>query len=258
MRQPLHLRLRPFLRRDLRARCVSAIVAVIVLTGLTWLGVSALTKIDSREAHQLRVELGLESSWAVCGGPGQPGCNYDDREQERVDRRHVYERRLRLAVLDELASRTSLALEQLDSADAMLADMAIDPETGTLQGDTAALHETLASAIVVLSPAPAVPVEVRAARLLGVFEHQPTDEEARRWGCDSKVGFDGIGWIGACSKQPAERSSRFDVQKARLADQIAMERAQLHEVARAVERLRQRDGGQAIETLDADRQELVE
>ena len=84
MRQPLHLRLRPFLRRDLRARCVSAVVALFVLTGLSWLGVSALGKIDSREAHALRVQLGLESAWAVCGGPEQPACNYDDREQDRT------------------------------------------------------------------------------------------------------------------------------------------------------------------------------
>jgi len=61
MRQPLYTRLRPFLRRDLRARLVSALLTVAVLTGLTWLGVSALAGIDSREAHDLRVRLGLES-----------------------------------------------------------------------------------------------------------------------------------------------------------------------------------------------------
>ena len=34
MRQPLYTRLRPFLRRDLRARLVSALLSVAVLTGL--------------------------------------------------------------------------------------------------------------------------------------------------------------------------------------------------------------------------------
>ena len=55
MRQSLILRLRPFLRRDLRTKMLSAIVTVLVLSGLSWLGISALTQIDSREAHGLRI-----------------------------------------------------------------------------------------------------------------------------------------------------------------------------------------------------------
>src|SRR5262245_33489004 len=114
MRQPLILRLRPFLRRDLRTKLVSAIVTVLVLSGLSWLGISALTQIDSREAHGLRISMGIESAWTVCGGPDQPSCSYEDREQARVDAKFAYERRLRLAVLDELERRTAHALAQLD------------------------------------------------------------------------------------------------------------------------------------------------
>ena len=67
MRHPVYQRLRPFLRRDLRARLTSALVSIFVLTALTWLGVSALSKIDSREAHQLRVDVGLEDDWRGSG-----------------------------------------------------------------------------------------------------------------------------------------------------------------------------------------------
>lgn len=267
MRQPLHLRLRPFLRRDLRARCVSAVVAVLVLTGLTWLGVSALSKIDSREAHALRIELGLESPWAVCGGHDQPACNYDDRDQERVDRRFAYERRLRVSVLDELSARTTMALHRLEEAESMLDEMSIDARTGTLQGDTVALRDTLADAIVDLSPAAVAPVDLRRARLLGIFEEAPTADQARRWGCDEKVGFDGIGWIGACDRAGSDQGDQgadqaaattLDVQRARLLEQIEAERAQLRAVAFDVQQLRARDGAGAVEELDVDRIALVD
>jgi hypothetical protein len=258
MRQPLHLRLRPFLRRDLRARCVSAVVALFVLTGLSWLGVSALSRIDSREAHALRVQLGLESAWAVCGGPDQPACNYDDREQDRVDRRFAYERRLRLAVLDELATRTDLGLARLDEAEAMVGEMEIDPETGTLLGDTALLRDTLSRAVVELSPAAMLPASLRRARLLRVFEAGPSPEAERRWGCDAKVDFDGIGWIGACDRAPAAGAdTRMDVQRTRLLEQIAAERAQLRAVRMDLELLRNRDEGGAVEVPATDRLELA-
>ena len=101
MRLPMQLlqRLRPFLRRDLRARLTSAAVAVSVLFGLSWLGVSALGRIDSQEAHQLRVDLGLEAQYAVCGGgrEGQPDCSYDDRAQAKVDREFAHARMMRRA-----------------------------------------------------------------------------------------------------------------------------------------------------------------
>lgn len=257
MRQPLHLRLRPFLRRDLRARCVSAVVALLVLTGLSWLGVSALTKIDSREAHALRVQLGIESAWAVCGGPDQPVCNYDDREQDRVDRRFAYERRLRLAVLDELALRTETGLSRLDEAEAMLAEMEVDERTGTLEGDTALLRETLSRAIVELSPAPVAPSSLRRARLLGVFEEAPSDASQRRWGCEQKVGFDGIGWIGECDAA-GTGATRLDVQRTRLLEQIESERAQLESVATDLRLLRARDEAGPVEDPAAERLELVE
>ena len=88
-------------------------IAVFVLSGLSWLGVSALTKIDSAEAHALRIELGIEHPWSVCGGPSSPACNYDDRHQEKVDRKFAQERGVRIAVLDELSARVEMAIEQL-------------------------------------------------------------------------------------------------------------------------------------------------
>src|SRR5690606_32756916 len=130
-----YLRLRPFLRRDLRARLISALLTIFVLTGLGWLGAAALGKIDSREAHVLRVELGLEHPWAVCGGPNQPSCTYDDREQAIVDRRFAHETRLRLAILDELERRIALAADRLDEAEVLAESIHADPRTGVLQGD---------------------------------------------------------------------------------------------------------------------------
>lgn len=259
MRQPLALRLRPFLRRDLKARCISAIVAVFVLTGLSWLGVSALAKIDSAEAHQLRVELGIESPWAVCGGPRQGGCNYDDRQQERIDKRFAYERRLRLAILDELWLRTDAAQDQLDEAEDMLDDMSIDPSTGTLQGDTATLRQTLAEAIVDLAPAQVEDADLRRARLVGVFEEAPTADQARRWGCDDVVGFDGIGWVGACKGADADGiATRLDVQRGRLERHITAERATLVAVQGQIEQLRAREGAGDVGEPSEDRIDLVE
>jgi hypothetical protein len=259
MRQPLATRLRPFLRRDLRARFVSAIVAVLVLTGLTWLGVSALTKIDSAEAHQLRVELGLESPWAVCGGPRQGACNYDDRQQERVDQRFGYERRLRLVVLDELLARTEIAQAQLDSAQEMLDAMTVDAATGTLQGDTAALRDALGEAIVDLTPAQVEDAGLRRARLMAAFEQAPTEDQARRWGCDDVVDFDGIGWVGACKgADVGHMATQLDVQRSRLRAQIDAERDTLRAVAGQITDLRVRDAAAAAAEATEDRVALVQ
>ena len=110
MRQPLYTRLRPFLRRDLRARLVSALLTVAVLSGLVWLGISALAGIDSREAHDLRVQIGLESPSQVCGrSPYLSECNYDDRVQEKVDREHYRLRGIRVAVLGDLDRRIAIS-----------------------------------------------------------------------------------------------------------------------------------------------------
>jgi len=171
MRQPLYTRLRPFLRRDLRARLVSALLSVAVLAGLVWLGISALTGIDSREAHDLRVQLGMEASDTVCGpSPRLPDCNYDDRLQEKVDREFYRLRGIRVAILGELQRRLTMGIGQLDLAEEVLEDMVVDPETGEVRGDTVALRDALSEAVIDVSPAQAESVEIRRERLLGTFE----------------------------------------------------------------------------------------
>lgn len=237
MRQPLILRLRPFLRRDLRTKLVSAIVTVLVLSGLSWLGISALTQIDSREAHGLRISMGIESAWTVCGGPDQPACAYEDREQARVDAKFAYERRLRLAVLDELDRRAAHGLAQLDEATDLVAASKTDKRNGGLQGDTIGLRTALASAIVDLRPALTTHAEGRRERLLW-----PLSIELPEIPADCRaIDFDGIGWVGGCDLTADGRDgSRLD-QRRILLEAIAVERATLEDVRAQVERLRKRD-----------------
>lgn len=244
MRQPLHLRLRPFLRRDLRARFISALAAVLVLSGLSWLGISALSKIDSAEAHALRVELGLEHPWAVCGGPDHPTCNYDDRYQEKVDRKFAHERQLRVAVLEELLSRTDLAMGQLDEAEDLLRNMKTNDKTGALEGDTVALREALAESLVDLSPAPITDVETRRANLLGTFEGRDVrvvDEQGKP------------GWVG-------QRPRHAVVMGDQLIREIRSERNRLRTVAGRIQMLRSRDGldDQQQERATTNRFDLVD
>lgn len=183
---PWMQRMRPFLRRDLRARLTSAAVAVSVLFGLTWLGVSALGRIDSSEAHQLRVDLGLEAPFAVCGGENDPACSYDDRAQARVDREFGYEQNLRLVVLNELDARVDLALDRLEEAQALVEE-AKASSNGVLQGDTVALEVALLQSVVDLRPAQVASVEARRARLLWPLEVVEA--------CDTRA-FDRGGWLG--------------------------------------------------------------
>ncbi len=240
MRQPLYLRLRPFLRRELRAKLVSAVVTILVLSGLAWLGISALTGIDSREAHMLRVSLGIESASAVCGAPGGPACAYEDREQARVDAKFEHERRLRLAVLEELSRRIASANARLDEAAELANGAKLSPRTGALQGDTVALRRALSMAAVDLRPATVTSVEGRRERLLWALDVEmpelPGDCRA--------IDFDGVGWVGGCDLtrdgMPQPRSD----QRRLLLEQIAIERATLTDVARRVDALTQRDGGE--------------
>ena len=126
-RRSLLSRLGPFLRRDLRPRLLSAAVAAGLLGGVTYLGVSALTEVDSRPARDLRVSLGIEDAFEVCDGPYQPACSFDDRQQEEVDRLFASEQHLRVAILRELVSRADRALGNLARARELLAqDAALD------------------------------------------------------------------------------------------------------------------------------------
>lgn len=237
MRQPLYLRLRPFLRRELRARLVSAVVTVFVLCGLSWLGVSALTKIDSREAHELRVALGLEGAWSVCGEPGGAMCSYDDREQARIDAKHEHERRLRMVVLDELERRIAHANGRLDEAAELVADAKLNPRNGALQGDTVGLRNALSAAAVDLRPAPITAVEGRRERLLWALDIAMPDIP----GDCRDIDFDGIGWIGGCDlTRDGLPANRMD-QRRLVLEQISVERNTLAALSSRIGLLRNRE-----------------
>lgn len=260
MRQPLYTRLRPFLRRDLRARLVSALLTVAVLTGLTWLGVSALAGIDSREAHELRIQLGLESASQVCGhSPYLSECNYDDRVQEKVDREHQRLRGVRVAVLADLDRRIDMAVGQLDSAERILSEMVVDPKDGQLRGDTVALRDALGEAVIDVAPAQAELVETRHARLLGTFERlellpvRPAPTEPRGMTAlvngrrvdvhmDPSLDPHGApGWVEDLNQGTRFRVERPDV-RSELIAAIATEREDLTDIQRRVRGLLRRDG----------------
>ncbi|TPV94635.1 MAG: hypothetical protein B7733_14260 [Myxococcales bacterium FL481] len=133
-RPSLWRRVRPFLRRDRSARLASAALAFVVIVGLSWLGVSALTRVDNDAAHSLRVHLGLETPGAVCGGGGtQPACAYDDVEQARAEAQHAQERRVRIAVLQQLRVRLDTQLALLDAASTRTRRMAAGSRDDLLQ-----------------------------------------------------------------------------------------------------------------------------
>ncbi|MGH1339935.1 MAG: hypothetical protein ACRBN8_00175 [Nannocystales bacterium] len=235
MRLPLQLtqRLRPFLRRDLRARLTSAVVAVSVLFGLTWLGVSALGRIDSSEAHQLRVDLGLEAPFAVCGDVDQPSCSYDDRAQAKVDREFAHAQMMRRAVLSELVERVDLAQDRLEEATALVEAAKSSKSTGVLQGDTVALKVALLQSVVDLRPAQVASVEIRRARILWPLqvmeECQTTD-------------FDETGWLGCTTASDKWRQGGAapDMRTA-LRKQLELERVTLAELSDNLQRLLARD-----------------
>ena len=269
MRQPLYTRLRPFLRRDLRARLVSALLSVAVLTGLTWLGISALSGIDSREAHELRVQLGMESPSAVCGqSPYLSECNYDDQLQEKIDREFYRRRGIRVAVLTDLERRVGMALDQLDQADRILGTMTVDPKTGEVQGDTVALRDALSEAVIDVAPAAIDPVELRRNRLLGTFERlepRPTKAPARGMkalvnGRDVDVHVDpprGPGWVDAGDGR--RFALRRPDMRAELRTEVQTERDALRRVQKRVRGLLRRDAAYPRELgTQEDRIELVE
>jgi len=235
MRLPLQLtqRLRPFLRRDLRARLTSALVAVSVLFGLTWLGVSALGRIDSSEAHQLRVDLGLEAPFAVCGDIDQPACSYDDRAQTKVDRDFAHTQMMRRAVLSELVDRVDLAQDRLEEATALVEAAKSSKRTGVLRGDTVALEVALLQSVVDLRPAQVASVETRRARLL--WPLQVIEE------CET-ADFDDGGWLGCTTASDKWRQGGAapDMRTA-LRKQLELERVTLTELSDNLARLLARD-----------------
>lgn len=143
-------RLRPFLRRDARSRIISGVVAAAILMCLSWLGISSLTQMDSREAQQFRISLGIEDWDQVCetypnkeSEAEKPRCTYDDKEQAEVDRIFAGQQRIRLAVLTELESRLTNQITNLTTAESILRHESIALHQENLLGGNQYLIELL-------------------------------------------------------------------------------------------------------------------
>jgi len=138
-------RLRPFIRRDLKGRLISAAIAASVIAGLCWFSVLAFTNLDNEDSKDLRVKLGLETHDAVCAsGPARaqaPSCTFDDRSQDLVEREWQRDREIRSGVLAELELRIEGALANLDEAERLLKHETIDFGNGIVAGG----NEELAS-----------------------------------------------------------------------------------------------------------------
>lgn len=224
-RRPLFQRLRPFLRRDLRARTASAVVAATLVSGLTWLGTSALTRMDSPAAQDVRVTLGMEEPWAVCDGPQMPRCSYDDREQLVVDREFAAQQRVRVAVLHELRGRVDQGLQNLDAAEKILRSEAVDLR-GDLLGGRRDLHELL------LSTLDLRPLTTR-------------DEDLARTAALQSAAFA----VDIVDSKPAEAAGP-------LLREIEAQRGQLRSHAARLDRLLRRNANFAIDTNGSGRQAL--
>jgi hypothetical protein len=225
LRRPLLQRLRPFLRRDLKPRALSAVVAATLLSGLTWLGTSALTRMDSPAAQDVRVAIGMEHRFTVCDGHGQPLCNYDDREQANVDREFQAQQRVRVAILHELRARVDQGLANLAAAESILKTQTVDLE-GDLLGGRKDLSDLLLTTIDLR------PLTTR-------------DEDLAR------------------SSAVQVAASTFEVHDGKIAGanlvllrEIEAQRRQLHGHADRLDRLARRDAGFVIDTIGTDRQAL--
>lgn len=230
----LSQRLRPFLRRDLRSRIASALVAATMITGLTWLGTSALTRMDSPAAQDVRVAIGLEDAWAVCDGPQMPRCSFDDREQAVVDREFAAQQRVRTAVLHELRARVDQSLRNLDLAEKILKTEAVDLR-GDLLGGRRDLHELL------LTTVDLRPLTTR-------------DEDLARTAAIQAAAFAVDVDNGDLSARPSG-PARLDT-PGPLLRELELQRRQLGDLAARVDRLQRRDGAFAIDTNGTDRQAL--
>jgi hypothetical protein len=144
LKRTIWQRLRPFVRRDLKGRLISASIAALVIAGLSWFGVSAFTHLDSADAKQLRVELGLERASEVCSNRvGMSDCSFDDRTQARVDKDWDRDVRIRSAILDDLDLRIEAALENLGEAQQILGRQEFDFGNGLPAGGDVRLTELL-------------------------------------------------------------------------------------------------------------------
>lgn len=137
-------RLRPFIRRDLKGRLISASIAALVIAGLSWFGISAFTHLDSMDAHDLRIELGLERAGEVCSTrSGMSACSYDDRAQARVDGDWNRDVRIRSAIMQELDLRIEATLANLDQARELLERQEFDFANGRVAGGDIRLAKLL-------------------------------------------------------------------------------------------------------------------
>lgn len=116
-------RLRPFIRRDLKGRLISASIAALVIAGLSWFGISAFTRVDSADAQELRVQIGIEDAYEVCSPSyaSNLSCTYDDRVQAKVDEDWQRDVRIRAAILQELDLRIDATAANLEQAKQLLA-----------------------------------------------------------------------------------------------------------------------------------------
>ncbi|HEY8380128.1 MAG TPA: hypothetical protein VIK91_26745 [Nannocystis sp.] len=196
-----------------------------MITGLTWLGTSALTRMDTPAAQGVRVALGLEGAWDVCDGPQGPRCSFDDREQALVDREFAAQQRVRAAVLHELRARIEQAISNFDRAETILKTEAVDLR-GELLGGRRDLHELL------LGTVDLRPLTTRDEDLGRIAALQ-----AAAYAFD----YDEGGVLHAAGP---------------LLREIDAQRKQLREHLARVNRLQRRDGEVAIDTNGTDRQAL--
>jgi hypothetical protein len=137
-------RLRPFVRRDLKGRLISASIAALVIAGLSWFGLSAFTHLDSSGARDARIELGLEKSTEVCSGRGDmPACSFDDRAQAKVDKDWDRDVRIRSSILQEIELRLATTVENIEEAQRVLDRQEFDFGGGHLAGGDAHLAKLL-------------------------------------------------------------------------------------------------------------------
>lgn len=137
-------RLRPFVRRDVKGRLLSATIASLIIAGLAWFGISAFTQLDSARAKEVRVQLGLEHEGAVCSASeDQPNCSFDDRVQAVTDEQWSRDVRIRAAIIHELELRIGATRTNLDEAKDMLERQEFDFGNGLVAGGDVRLAELL-------------------------------------------------------------------------------------------------------------------